>query len=361
VSRAHNFSAGPAAIPESVIQEIIQALPEFKGTGMGLMEISHRSKQFDETLSSAEARMRSVLGIPADYKVLFLQGGASLQFYMTALNLLRPGEPADFVLTGVWSNKAIKEAKRVGDAQPAWDGKETGYTRLPADSELRIRKEAVYVHTTSNNTIYGTQWHREPDLQGHHVVCDMSSDICCRPIDVKRYDVIYAGAQKNLGPSGITAVVLSPWAMERCPGNTLPAMLDYRLQAEERSLYNTTNTFAIFALERVLAWIEGQGGLDGMQSRNSKKAETLYAELDRTEFWIPRAQKADRSWMNVTWRTHTDELDKAFVSESDKAGLKGLKGHRSAAGLRASLYNAVSLADVTELVAFMQDFERRHG
>ena len=361
MSRAHNFSAGPAAIPESVIREIIEALPEFKGTGMGLMEISHRSKQFDETLSSAESRLRSVLGIPTDYKVLFLQGGASLQFYMTALNLLRPGEPADFVLTGVWSNKAIKEAKRVGDAQPAWDGKEEGYTRLPADSELRIRKEAIYVHTTSNNTIYGTQWHRSPDVQGHHVVCDMSSDICSRPIDVSDFDVIYAGAQKNLGPSGITAVILSPWALERCPGNTLPAMLDYRLQVEERSLYNTTNTFAIFALDRTLAWIESEGGLPGMKTRNSRKAEILYQELDRTEFWIPRAKKEDRSWMNVVWRTHTEELDKVFVSESDKAGLKGLKGHRSAGGLRASLYNACSPQDVNELVAFMQDFERRHG
>jgi phosphoserine aminotransferase len=361
VSRAHNFSAGPAAIPESVIQEIIAVLPEFKGTGMGLMEISHRSKQFDETLSSAEARMRSVMGIPADYKVVFLQGGASLQFYMTALNLLRPGEPADFILTGVWSNKAIKEAKRVGDAQPAWDGKEDGYTRIPADGEMRIRKEAIYVHYTSNNTIYGTQWHRLPDVQGHHLVCDMSSDICSRPIDVSKFDVIYAGAQKNLGPSGITAVILSPWALERCPGNSLPAMLDYKLQVEERSLYNTTNTFAIFALERTLAWIEAQGGLAGMEARNSRKSAALYEELDRSEFWLPRSQKPDRSWMNVTWRTHTDDLDKAFVAESDKAGLKGLKGHRSAGGLRASLYNACSQADVAELVTFMQDFERRHG
>jgi phosphoserine aminotransferase len=360
MARAHNFSAGPALLPESVIADIIAALPEFKGTGMGLMEISHRSKEFDETLVSAEQRLRSVMGVPSDYRVLFLQGGASLQFYMTALNLLRPGEAADFILTGVWSNKAIKEAKRVGDAQAAWDGKETGFVRLPRQDELRIRKEAVYVHYTSNNTVYGTQWHEIPET-GKPLVCDMSSDICSRPVDLKRHDLIYAGAQKNLGPSGITVVILSPWALERCPGNTLPAMLDYRLQAEERSLYNTTNTFAIFALERTLAWIESEGGVAGMRSRNAEKQAMLYAELDRTPFWKPRAEPGSRSWMNVTWRTASEDLDKTFVSEASKAGFKGLKGHRLAGGIRASLYNACTLGDVEALVGFMQAFERRNG
>jgi phosphoserine aminotransferase len=327
MARQHNFGAGPAVMPEAVIDEIIAALPEFKGTGMGLMEISHRSKEFEDTLASAEGRVRAVMGVPADYTVLFLQGGATLQFYMTALNLLRAGDKADFLLTGVWSNKALKEAKYVTkDALGIWDGKSDAYTRVPRESEYAPRPDAVYLHYTSNNTIYGTQWNALPRSDGPPLVCDMSSDICSRPTDVAKHALIYAGAQKNLGPSGITVVILSPWAMDRSPGNALPAMLDYKLHAENKSLYNTTNTFAIFALDRTLAWIEGQGGLGAMEQRNEAKARALYSELDRTQFWKPLAHESSRSRMNVTWRTSSEALDRWTRPSSRSRMPRGSRG-----------------------------------
>ena len=367
MSRAHNFSAGPAVLPLSVVNALSEALPEFQDTRQGLMELSHRSPAFDGVCESAKARMRRLLAIPDDYEILLLQGGASLQFYMTALNLTAPDEKADFLMTGTWSSKAIKEAGRVCDAARAWDGAETGHTRVPSQGDYTVRQDAKYLHYTSNNTIYGTQFHALPDPAGAQLVADLSSDICSRPIDVAAHAVIYAGAQKNLGPSGVTAVILSPWAVEQSrnagqsrPGG-LPSMLDYGLMVDKKSLFNTPNTFGIYALERVLAWVEDQGGLQAMQTHNTNKANMLYAELDRSEFWQPHAEHNSRSQMNVTWRLADPDLVPAFLDGAAKAELVALKGHRSVGGIRASIYNACPAESVEALVSFMVEFERTRG
>ncbi len=358
MTRAHNFSAGPAVLPLSVIEQLSEALPEFQGSGLGLMELSHRSPTFDAVHRSAEERLRRVMGIPDDYEVLFLQGGASLQFHMTALNLLTPGESADFIVTGTWSNKAVKEAQRVAGGRVAWDGSDSQYSTLP--STVDLDPDAAYVAYTTNNTIYGTQFKSCPDVGSIPLVADMSSDICSAPVDVSAHALIYAGAQKNLGPSGVTAVILSPWALNKAPGN-LPPMLDYRLQVEKRGLFNTPNTFGIYALERVLAWVEDLGGLPAMEARNRAKAEALYGAIDGSDFWSGHADPAVRSTMNVTFRSPNSELDSRFVAEADAAGLKGLKGHRSVGGLRASIYNACGQESVDALVGFMAEFEAANG
>jgi phosphoserine aminotransferase len=360
MARLHNFSAGPAVLPVSVVEELRDNLLDLNGSGVGLMEISHRSKPFQAVVDSAEARVRRVLNVPADYTVLFLQGGASLQFYMVPVNLLRPGEAADYLVTGVWSQKAIKEAKRVGDAQAAWDDAPNQFKRVPQNGEYGVRPEAVYLHYTSNNTIYGTQFHHQPDAGGRQLVADLSSDITGVPVNVADHAVIYAGAQKNLGPSGLTLVILSPWAMARVPAG-LPAMLDYNLHAKNGSMYNTPNCVGIYVLERVLAWLEGHGGMGAMVERNRNKARTLYQELDRSAFWRPHAAADSRSVMNVTWRLPSEELEAQFVKEARAATLDGLKGHRSVGGIRASLYNALGQDSVDALVTFMADFERRNG
>lgn len=363
MARQHNFSAGPALLPLSVVEQLQATLPELGDTGLGLMEISHRSKAFEAIRDSAEARLRGLMGIPDDYAVLFLQGGASLQFYMHARNLL-DGDKADIILTGRWSDRAIDEMKRCGDIASAYTPDK--YDRVPGAGDLSVRDDALYVHYTSNNTVHGSQFHALPDTDKHLVV-DMSSDICSRPFDVRRHDVIYAGAQKNLGPSGVTAVILSPWALEQSDrvnqslAGGLPSMLNYRLMAKKDSMFNTPNTFGIFALDRVLAWIEEKGGVEAMESRNQAKADLLYAEIDRTDFWTGYVRAQDRSIMNPTWHTASHELDMTFVAEAASAGLMALKGHRSLGGLRASIYNACELSSVQALVDFMQDFERRHG
>jgi phosphoserine aminotransferase len=358
MSRAHNFSAGPAVLPLSVIEELASVLPEFQDTGLGLMELSHRSPAFDAVHRSAEARLRRVMGIPDDYAVLFLQGGASLQFLMTAINLLADGESADFVVTGTWSQKALAEAQRVRAGRTSWDGADTGFDRLP--SAITVDPDATYLAYTTNNTIYGTQFQVRPDAGGTPLVADMSSDICSRPVDVGAHGLIYAGAQKNLGPSGVTAVILSPWALEKSPGG-LTSMLDYRLQVDKRGLFNTPNTFGIYALERVLAWIEDMGGLGPMTARNEAKAQALYGEIDRGDFWSGHAAEKDRSRMNVTFRTPSSELDAIFLAEAEASGLMGLKGHRSVGGLRASIYNACEPRSVATLVEFMRSFEAARG
>lgn len=360
MARLHNFSAGPAVLPVSVVEELRDNLLDLNGSGIGLMEISHRSKTYQAVVDSAVARVRRVLGVPDDYTVLFLQGGASLQFYMTALNLLRPGEEADYLVTGTWSQKAIKEARRIGAAKAIWDDAPNNFKRVPQNGEYTVRDGAVYLHYTSNNTIYGTEFHHLPDAQGHHLVADLSSDIAGVPVDLSRHDLVYAGAQKNLGPSGITLVILSPWAMSRVPEG-LPAMLDYKVHAKDGSMYNTPNCVGIYVLERVFAWMEANGGVEGATARNARKAGTLYAELDRTGFWRPHAEKASRSVMNVTWRLPSEELEEKFVKEAKAATLDGLKGHRSVGGIRASLYNALGQDSVDALVSFMQEFERKNG
>jgi phosphoserine aminotransferase len=358
--RIHNFGAGPAVLPLSVVEECQAALPRRFGSGLGLLEISHRSKTFQGVVDSAVARVRRVLSVPDDHTVLFLQGGASLQFHMTALNLLRPGEKADYLVTGTWSQKALKEAKRIGDAKAAWDDAPNNFRSVPRDGDYTVREDAVYLHYTTNNTIYGTEFHHLPQSGGKPRVVDTSSDIAGVPLDVSKHDLVYAGAQKNLGPSGVTLVILSPWAMSRVPEG-LPAMLDYKVHAKDGSLYNTPNTFGIFVLERVFAWLEANGGLSGSVARNRAKADALYAELDRTGFWRPHARAEDRSVMNVTWRLPNEELEERFVKDAKAAGLDGLKGHRSVGGIRASLYNYLPHASVDALVEFMREFERQNG
>ena len=365
MSRAFNFSAGPGTLPEPVLVELQAALLEFSSCRAGIMEISHRSKPFEGVLASARARLARVLGVPSDYTILFLQGGASLQFYQLALNLALPGEATDFIDTGTWASKALAEAKRVSDAKAVWSSKGTTYDRVPAPGAVAFRQEAVWAHYTTNNTIYGTQ-SKAPPVTDKRLLADMSSDIASRPIDVARHDLIYAGAQKNLGPSGVVAVIMSPWAVERsrvvgAARGGLPAMLDYAVAVDNDSMYNTPNTFGIFALERVLAWVEGQGGLPAIAARIQSRADRLYAQLDSSAFWRPHAQVDSRSAMNVTFRIHSSELEGTFVKEADAAGLMELKGHRSVGGMRASLYNALPDEAVDALIAFMQDFERRHG
>ena len=358
MNRAHNFSAGPAVLPLAVIEQLRDALPNFQDTGLGLMEMSHRSSTFDAVHRSAESRLRSLLSIPDDYHVLFLQGGASLQFHMSAMNLLSEGEFADFVVTGTWAQKGLAEAQRIRGGRAAWNGEDQQFDRLPAS--VSADPQATYLHYTTNNTIYGTQFQSPPTQSDVPLVADMSSDICSQPIDVGRHALIYAGAQKNLGPSGVTAVILSPWALDKAPGDLNP-MLDYPTQVAKRGLFNTPNTFGIYALERVLAWIEEQGGLEQMALRNHAKATALYAEIDRTGFWSGHAVSPNRSKMNVTFRSPSAELDQRFVAAADENGLKGLKGHRSVGGLRASIYNACETESVNALVSFMQEFERTNG
>ena len=365
-TRAHNFSAGPAVLPLEVIEELQQALPNYKGIGLGLMEMSHRSKDFDNIIQSAIYRLRSLLNIPEDYEVLLLQGGASLQFYMTALNLLGPEDTGAYINTGTWSTKAIKEAKRCAKVETVWEPENGVFNRVPTNDDYTTSNTAKFLHYTSNNTIYGTQFSTAP-MTNLPLVGDYSSDIASAPIEVSKHGVIYAGAQKNLGPSGVTAVILSPWAVERSHHvNTLrsgglPSMLNYKLMVEKNSMFNTPNTFGIFALDRMLAWLERQGGVSAIYTQNSAKAKRIYDILDGSDFWVPHANENSRSMMNITWKISNPKLEGIFLKESDAVGLKGLKGHRSVGGLRASIYNACSPNSVEALAEFMQDFERRHG
>jgi len=357
--RIHNFGAGPAGLPLEVIREVSDSLPNLNESGFGLLEISHRSEVFQKVIDEARESVRRVLSVPEEYKILFLQGGASLQFYMTALNILREGEKADYLITGGWSKKALKEANRIGDAKNIWSDETNGFRKVPKDGEYDIRDDAVYVHYTSNNTLYGTQYHHLPSSSGKPLVVDASSDITGVEIDVSKHDIVYAGAQKNLGPSGITLVILSPWAISRI-GNDIPTMLDYNVHIEKGSMFNTPNTFGIFVLGRVFAWLEKNGGMKEAIRRNKEKSDLLYKELDRTDFWQPHAAIKSRSKMNVTWRLNDTSLEEIFLKEAIDCGLGGLKGHRSVGGIRASLYNYISKESVIELVRFMKKFEEAH-
>lgn len=359
MARQHNFSAGPAALPEQVVRDLGSPLLEFEDAGAGIMEISHRSKHFDEVIQRTEASLRTLLSIPENYTVLFLQGGASLQFTMAPMNLVSAERTMGYLLTGHWANRAHNEAERLPfDAPIIWDGKSQDYTNLPPND---LDASTHWVHYTSNNTIYGTQFKALP-TQSNRLVADMSSDIASKPIDVARHAVIYAGAQKNLGPSGVTLAILSPEAIEASRvQHKLPSMLDYSAQADKGSMLNTPNTFGIFALGRVLKWLEQQGGLEVIEARNSAKANLLYQELDGTDFWSTAVENSVRSHMNVTWSIHDSALEATFVREAQESGLLGLKGHRLIGGLRASIYNACPEESVAALVSFMRDFERRYG
>ncbi len=360
VSRIYNFSAGPAVLPLPVLEEAQRDLVALPGVGMSVLEISHRSKPFDEIIQGAEADLRALAGIPDQYKILFLQGGASLQFSMVPMNLLTAGATADYIVTGDWGKKALKEAKKVGATHVAATTEQGNFKRIPSQDEIRLTPGAAYVHMTSNNTIHGTQWMHLPNVGDAPLVCDMSSDIYSRQIDVTKYGLIYAGAQKNLGPSGVTVVIVREDLLARS-SESLPTMLNYRVQAESGSLYNTPPVFGIYILRLVLKWIVANGGLSAIQKLNERKAAVLYAELDRSPFWSPHSDKDCRSMMNVTFRLPTEDLERLFVKESTAAGFDGLKGHRSIGGLRASIYNAFPEQGVRDLVSFMKEFEKRNG
>lgn len=355
--RIHNFGAGPGILPEPVLKQAQQDIWNIGGSGMGIMEHSHRGKLFDRVIQEAEKACRDLAGIPDTHDVLFLQGGASLQFSMVPMNLLGKDQTADYINTGVWSQKAIKEAQSVGKVHVAGSTESQGFTRIPAANEIRYSDRPTYVHFTSNNTIYGTQWTAEPATPANvPLICDASSDIYSRPIDVSRYGLIYAGAQKNLGPSGVVLVIIRKDLIEAAPKN-LPTMLQYRTHAKERSLYNTPPTMGIYVMGEVFKWIRDQGGLAAMAERNGEKARVLYQFLDQSDFFRATAEEGSRSQMNVCFRGPSEELEARFIGEATKKGLEGLKGHRSAGGMRASIYNACSKASVEALVAFMKEFE----
>ncbi|MCS6914341.1 MAG: 3-phosphoserine/phosphohydroxythreonine transaminase [Myxococcales bacterium] len=360
VHRIYNFSPGPAVLPEEVLQEARDNLLSLGGLGIGILEISHRSREFEAILGEATQNLRQLLGLPAGYQVLFLPGGATLQFSMVPMNLLPPGRTADYVVTGEWSKKALAEARRLGLVHVAATTEGEMFRRVPRNEELRLSDDPAYVHTTSNNTIYGTQWHWEPEVGGRLLVCDMSSDFLSRPIEIARYGLIYAGAQKNAGPAGVTVVILREELAQ--PRPDLPVLLSYRTHVEAGSLYNTPPVFAIYVVHLVLRWLLRQGGLAAMAEHNRKKAALIYEAIDaHPGFYRGHAQPDSRSLMNITFRLPTPELEDRFVREARAAGMDGLKGHRSVGGLRASVYNAFPLEGARALADFMHEFVRRAG
>src|SRR5687767_8906319 len=360
VHRIYNFSAGPSVMPLPVLEQAQRDLVALPGVGMSVMELSHRSKTFEDILARAIADLRELAGLDDNYKVLMLQGGASLQFSMVPMNLLGPGQTADYVDTGSWADKAAKEAKRVGKVNVTGSTKADNYVRIPDAQELKLTDGAAYVHITTNNTIEGTEWQALPETGDAPLVADASSDIFSRPMDYRAFGLVYAGAQKNLGPSGLTLVIVREDLLARSP-DSLPTMLNYKVQAENNSLYNTPPTFGVYILGLTMKWLKSLGGLPGIAAINQRKAGKLYAEIDRSGFYRGTAQKDSRSLMNVTFRLPNDDLEKQFDKEATAAGLDGLKGHRSVGGMRASIYNAFPEDGVDALVQFMREFERTRG
>lgn len=364
--RVHNFNAGPAALPLPVLERAQNDLVCLPGAGMSVMELSHRSKDFEAINERAQNGIRRLLGLSEEYSVLFLQGGASLQFFMAPLNLLSEDSHADYLLTGDWGAKAFAEsqkaaARKSAQTRIAASTKENNFTRVPNSDEMQLDPNAKFAHFTSNETIGGVQWQSEPDVAaGVLLVCDASSDILSRPIDVQKYGLIYAGAQKNIGPSGVTVVIVR---RDFLPdnGSTLPAMLDYQTHLKNNSLYNTPNTFGIYMIDLVCDWLEDLGGLKAIQEINQQKSALLYDVIDSSAFFSGHAEKSSRSQMNVTWRLPSEELEKKFATEAAENGMIGLKGHRSVGGLRASIYNAVPQESVAALAKFMREFENKNG
>lgn len=359
MSRIYNFNAGPAALPVEVLVKAQSELVEYGKVGMSLMEMSHRSQDFQAVIDAAEANVRALMGVTDDYAVLFLQGGASLQFATIPMNLRRPGRSADYVNTGAWAGKAAKEAGLTGDVHIAWDGRAEDFKRAPKPCELNLSPDAEYVHICSNETIGGIRFAEFPSTDAP-LIADMSSEIMSRAVDVNRFGMIYAGAQKNIGPSGLALVIIRKDLMERCP-ETVPYFLRYTTHANEGSMYNTPNTWGIYILKLVTDGMLEQGGIAAIEKADEEKAAALYSILDSSSFWTAVADKESRSIMNVVWRLPSEELEEKFVADAKKAGLVGLKGHRSVGGIRASIYNAVPRESVDALIAFMKDFEAKNG
>ncbi len=359
--RIFNFSAGPAVLPEAVLKKAQADLFALPGVGMSVLEISHRSAAFEQIIKEAEEDLRKLLAIPDNYKVLFLQGGASLQFTMVPMNLLPTGASADYILTGSWGQGAIKEAKKLGTVREAATTADTNFNRLPAADAIKLDPNAAYVHFTSNETIFGVEFQEEPHVGDVPLVCDMSSDFISRPVDVSKHGLIYAGAQKNAGPAGATIVIIREDLLERAPDG-LPAMLDYKNLAKNGSMYNTPPCFAIYLCGLVFKWALNEGGLTALHARNAEKAKVLYDAIDASDgYYRGHAEKDCRSLMNVTFRLPSEELEKKFVKDTTAAGLDGLKGHRSVGGIRASIYNAFPKAGVDRLVEFMSEFQKNNG
>lgn len=359
--RVFNFSAGPSMLPEPVLLKAQEELLVYPGAGASIMEISHRSKIFDEILENAKNSLKKLLNMPDSYKIIFTPGGATMQFSMLAMNFLKGGS-ADYINTGSWASKAMSEAKKHGEVREAWSGKAENYVRTPKSSELNISSDSKYVHFTSNETIQGIEYFSEPEVGDKLLFCDASSDFLSRPIDITKYALIYAGAQKNVGPSGIAVVVIREDLLTLVP-EKLPSLLDYRLMVENNSLYNTPSTWSIYIIGLVLKWLlENVGGLEKMEGVNKKKAETLYKVIDDSNgFYRGHAQKESRSRMNITFRLPDENLEKEFISKAKESGLHELKGHRSVGGCRASIYNAMPYEGCVALAQFMEEFAKSHG
>lgn len=359
--RAHNFSAGPATLPEEVLMQAAAELPEYRGTGMSLIESSHRSKAYDEVHTQAIDRIKSLLGITDSHEVLLLGGGATMQFGMVPLNLLPGGSFCDFTVSGAWAEKALDDAKKIGAVKVVFDGESSSYTTLPNPYELETHADAAYLHLTSNETINGLQWRDFPDTQDVPIVADMSSDIMSRPLPMDRFGVIYAGAQKNLGPSGVTVVIIRRDLLPKCNAD-LPAYLTYPTHASKQSLYNTPPVFPIYLMNLVLGWVGAQGGVAAMQDASQVKSDLIYSIIDESEgFYRCPVDSSCRSRMNVVFNLKSTDLEAAFLKKAGDAGMVGLKGHRSVGGIRASLYNALPMAAVNDLAAFMKGFAADHG
>ncbi len=360
--RVYNFNPGPATLPLPVLKQAQEEMLDYKGTGMSVMEISHRSKEFEALIQGAEADLRELLAIPANYKVLFLQGGASLQFAMVPMNLRPAGASADYIVTGSWGKKAFDDAQKLGPVHAAANTKASNFDHLPAQSELQLDPKAAYLHFTSNETIQGVEYTTEPvPPAGIPLVCDASSDFISHPVDISKYGLMYAGAQKNAGPAGVVTVIIRDDLLEKVPAN-LPSMLDYKLLAADGSLYNTPPCFGIYIVGLVLKWAKEIGGLKEIAKRNQAKASLIYKAIDDSGgFYRGHAKPENRSMMNVTFRLPSEALEEQFPAEAKKRDLIGLKGHRSVGGIRASIYNAFPMEGAQELVKFMKEFQQKNG
>ncbi|MBU0997435.1 MAG: 3-phosphoserine/phosphohydroxythreonine transaminase [Firmicutes bacterium] len=359
MKRVYNFSAGPAVLPEPVLKQAAEEMLDYKNTGMSVMEMSHRSKAFEKILDEAILDLKKLMNIPDNYKVLFVQGGGHTQFAMVPMNLMKHGT-ADYIITGAWAQKAYKEAKKYGKPRAVASSEDKGFTYIPDCKDLDINPDADYLYMCENNTIYGTVFHDLPNTKGKVLVSDMSSCILSEPVDVSKYGLIYAGAQKNIGPAGTTIVIIREDLLRVDLDTSVPTMLSYQIHADNNSLYNTPPTYGIYICGLVFKWLLNLGGLEEMKKINLKKANLLYDYLDSSKLFIGNVEKKDRSLMNVTFHTPSEELDNAFIKESVERGFTNLKGHRSVGGIRASIYNAMPYEGVKALVDFMEDFERRH-
>ena len=359
MKRVYNFSAGPAVLPEEVLKEAAEEMMDYRGCGMSVMEMSHRSKMFDQIIKEAEADIRDLMNIPDNYTVLFLQGGGSLQFAMVPMNLMKNGK-ADYIVTGQWAKKAFKEAQKFGDAKCIASSEDKTFSYIPDCSDLPVREDADYVYICENNTIYGTKYKKLPNTKGKPLVADLSSCFLSEPVDVTKYGMLWGGVQKNVGPAGLVIAIIREDLIpqEELPG--VPTMLQYKTQADAASLYNTPNCYAIYICGKVFKWLKKMGGLEVMKERNEKKAKILYDYLDSSKLFKGTVVPEDRSLMNVPFVTGSKELDAEFVAEAQKAGFENLKGHRTVGGMRASIYNAMPIEGVEALVAFMKDFEEKH-